>query len=875
MRSRRIISALVSVTASAGLLWPQSAYAYKGQTHEALARQSLLYMLRSNIPAVRFAGVVVFGAGEGYKAGDTGQRIFPLAAEARNVDFYRDVALFNKGNTPGLPAVTYDLLGNPFTAYDHFLLFNQNTSGQSYDTYPQSCIPAADTTGHCVPLLDKIGKVTDCAVATGVTDTCTMFKDRKGENQCHAASYPKQDCLQLTAYMDQHDNWPGYSLAVDTSVGHDVNPDDLSVAQLIFPAGSSKLQEFCSEFVKDGITATEKKAWFIVLGLLTGGAAYLVAEGLKPIISAQVGSMCPWAAVIWRQGQSSLMSHALIAYAAMGHSTAQDTNFQGRSMADVRWHPVDNLIAFGSSMFQDQQATRALVLQKTGIDAVTCKPSLADDKDQWAASACSVPRGLLLHLGRVMHGMADLGVAGHVGGHLLGVDHLVLEEDAQSDVLDFDRYTETQGEGGTIVPSYSVDGGSFYELDWLVDMHAVEDLIATIVEKPSFASKTLEQLAENAAARNLVLQTTSNASLLDPTTKRMPREVRRQFMSQAVVNQVVGVTRAVQLYYAANSTKPWDSIMSELTWTSSDDAKRYQPATGGQVPLPTMNTKITPIGAQQYGLGVEYGYQDYQYGQNTCWVTSHNWCSDFLKKPCLGGKAPGQVGDGPPSQAPVFVQAKLVEADLTLGVNNKAGTDESIHVTWKRPNTATSIFKGNVTVSAGKTIHLGAGLLTNGVAVWCSGPDIWNTEDVIYDASGNATVVKRVVCEVGSLVPTNAVPCDDIEAKILMPAPSQVPSGPIIGFPKIPGGMQLPVKPLSPALGPQVMKVNDLAAQYEVSATDLVSALEPAAGQTVTLTAPADEGRAKLSWTDESDGLKTTVTLARDGRVITHRVGPR
>jgi hypothetical protein len=143
---------VVFVLLLAAFLTPGPGQAWNGQTHEELARQAVLYLLRSGAADLRLAGIVLTTAGEGMNLGrevlSIGfKRRWPLAEEAKNVDNYREVALRNKGAALTLegmgfyfPPILYEAAGYGFSAFNHFLLLDKLNdpwlSANKHDNYP-------------------------------------------------------------------------------------------------------------------------------------------------------------------------------------------------------------------------------------------------------------------------------------------------------------------------------------------------------------------------------------------------------------------------------------------------------------------------------------------------------------------------------------------------------------------------------------------------------------------------------------------------------------------------------------------------------------------------------------------------------------------
>jgi hypothetical protein len=552
----------------------------------------------------------------------------------------------------------------------------------------------------------------------------------------------------------------------------------------------------------------------------------------------------------------------LIGYAAMGHSTASAEDFERRAMADVRWHPVDNLAEFGAHGFADAAALRQLLTQKfgkAGNSALPCEPS--GEGVKWSSDSCLLPFGQLQHVGRVLHAMADASVPGHISGRLLAAEHIIFENDAANDVDDFRRYTEKASKMGALVPSYAGDGQALFELDWLVDSDVVEDLVAREFRDGKavqrFTQATTEVLVEEAAKRTADAVLLMGSGLSDDT-KRVRKDIRRRFLSLTIANQALGATKAIQVYYDRHAATKAIDLAARVTWTSKDVELVYA-AIGAQDQAkgfktflaPTLGTETSKAaaapGASKVDLDIDYGYQDYTFGTDDCFVIDHNWCwSDkTVDKPCLAGQKPSK---------PRYMRLESLTADLVLSSANRGGLDEMIHVTGKYPDGINkTYYQGLLTNSAGAVVHLPAGALTDGVASWCSGPDIWNDQDVVYDASGKATLVPRVVCQIGELRPTNAMRCDATEHALLHAHSSE------------------PTPPVATPVGvPVVVSPADIATRYGAEPSSLTRAMSTAEGRDVTLLDPAPEGRAQVIWS-EPNGLQATTTITRDGGVVTRR----
>jgi len=159
--------------------------AWEPNTHEELSRQATLYMLRSSTPDLRLAGVMITQAGEGLKAGVSLKRRWPLAREARDVDFYREIAVRNMHDTPMASPIMYYFLDYGFAGFNH-ALHPSNDKGITnfHDNHPGYCM-AYDSS-----LTDLQGKVllaiasddanyyctkeAELAVRNTVTDILTM-----------------------------------------------------------------------------------------------------------------------------------------------------------------------------------------------------------------------------------------------------------------------------------------------------------------------------------------------------------------------------------------------------------------------------------------------------------------------------------------------------------------------------------------------------------------------------------------------------------------------------------------------------------------------------------------------------------------------------
>ena len=132
---RKTVLWLIMVTAASGPAGP--AAAWNGNTHDELGRQTMLYLLRSSIPDLRLAGVVLAAAGEGMLSGAQPTRRWALAREAEDVDHYREVAIKNDGMTiEGIvPKIMYSFMGHNFAAFNHFILWGKQIP-DAHDNQP-------------------------------------------------------------------------------------------------------------------------------------------------------------------------------------------------------------------------------------------------------------------------------------------------------------------------------------------------------------------------------------------------------------------------------------------------------------------------------------------------------------------------------------------------------------------------------------------------------------------------------------------------------------------------------------------------------------------------------------------------------------------
>ncbi|MFH0899226.1 MAG: hypothetical protein V2A73_01225 [Pseudomonadota bacterium] len=819
---------------------PNSALGYGDKAHQTISKEALLWMMRSSDPSLRLAAVTIIAAGEGQRASPTGDEHWPLADESVAVDYYRDVMLINDSKSAKYTGkYLYDIGGHAFTAFNHFLLYGQSADGYSFD------------------------------------------KKR---------------------WMQQHDNIPGYSLAKDSSM---LNGSYLGIpTSFVRAVTTQQLQELCEETLDNKIADFAKFGTaFLTLGVFgieAAGAVWIWNERydgdpLTNRVTNALGeygaSFCPSMKGVWIDSPTAASeamivlgstSDRLISEEYRTHSAITKNDVHRISAFDIRWHPIDNLAAYGVAGF---------------LDPTNLKYA-ANRKDGYVLLA-EVRPGVLPSLGRLIHAMADVAVPGHVSGRLFGPEHILFEENALDQFEQFAGYSERKDpKTGTTIPEYhtSKKGKELFNLSWLIDTDMAENQIAGLM--PDLPTRGIESLVEKAAERTFIANVDYKLDV-DPTGEsgtagEDPEQFVREYNTRALVNVVMGTTRAIQLYYEQNVRYDWNEILSHVSWTSDDITlveTAFNVGKGGRMPWlpghPVERAKETPrtgrpdpvypgeegtlcspeeegspwcIGKHRVGYRVDpppldnrvwerYStnaqfYYEIKIQPDNCYVASHDW------------------GINPP-----FVSPSVLTGKCTLPKENKGRPDDSIHIVGGDFH-----FRGNLTETAGTEVLLPPGALVQGVAKWCTGPDILNTKEVRYqqkeDGTFDISIDPRVHCEVSSCELVGFDECNDAE-RYIFEQQKGVPHADLlrqIARPQYHHPAPQPRLPLPGQNG--VYPIDSLAQYYRTYPSSLSVALASARGRQVTVLDPSPWGRVSFIWTDPSNRQVTT-TVLRNGNIVT------
>ncbi len=918
MRKAYLLAAILatSLTAQVAPSTP-SAHAWSEDTHEEMARQAVLFMLRSSNPSLRFVGTVMASGGEGGKASPTGQRQYPLSEEARNVDHYNDVVLKNTASTPGGLGygedknLFHEFMGNNFTAYNHFLLYEnggRDTSAWSYDTYSQDCedLVYDEDLGEL-----RARKAGDPASLCQVCGQAYLDSQPTFEN---AFSLPSNEfdvtridmggktysCSEVwpsgkgKLWQDMHDNYGGYSIVLDDSLGGSIEEGGIpSDGLLLKMAGThGNFKDFCEEAMKGfaGNADLISIPWYAyvfnpllaIQGLILNETAkvaidYAITEYLAPMCPSVEGYLDD--------------SRAMFRY-TNNSSTFEDEDFDKISMIDIRWHPVDNLVAYGREDFRTQLHTYHAPLPApqtptppsdceltntcgvgghNGIDPHKPRPlpnsgNLAPDNLQMANAAATIQEptiGRLAALGRVLHGMSDLAVPGHITGHLLGAEHLVMEKGANHFVGLFNdglNDTETASETGAVQGAGYEVGALAFTLDSLIDVDEANLKIGEITGDEALFNSSMERLAESAAITTRLAYQEDIATGRFTTVDDINGALRREYLTRAMVNNVVGAVHSMRGYYEEYGDREWDEIMEDVSWTASD-AELIK--AGPDFPVPGfVDVVVGSAGYSTYNLNIDSHYQEYV-ELSGCYVETHQWCNEEGGgdewMPC-GGVTPHTSG-------PPFLE----DIDFTMGIvlseNNIGREGDEIHITGTFSNDATDVeyFRGSLSESAGQTIVLPASANEGGFAVWCTGSDLSQERIVVGDAQNT---VHDPVCEIEELRPTNALDCNPQELAIWQ-SRAQTEWENAGRLPEYYGTLEpLPVGPEEGEI--DQAEIDRLAEQFDASTAALRKALRSTEGKVVKVLDPSPWGRASFVWTDDK-GLSNITTVKDNGGVITKR----
>ena len=900
---------LIAATLGAALLTQlagpsPTAHAWSEKTHEEMARQSVLYMLRSSNPTLRFVGTVMTAGGEGSRATPTGERGWRLSSEARLVDHYEDVTLKNTASTPGnlgfgdAGNLFHEFMGNNFTAFNHFLLYEHgghDTSAWSYDSYPLGC-------GELI-YDEELGALRERNFDEGdMDDACGQFcdTDNGGAGSGFSSDGHYYNCNDVfpngrgRTWMRMHDNFSGYSAALDSSLGGGIDANGIpSQGQLLRLAGSNQdFEDFCEAAFYANVDIddlTDLPWWLDILTLSLGDNVFeeIVEEAVE-----YVAAMCPSV-----EGYGTQFSSAMNNY-RNNSSTYASRDFHKVSMIDIRWHPVDNLVAFGEDDFR-RNLHRFQPIGGTGHDPAPCPPSVCSPQPGDGhkptnpssspydlPSAVSAPQqaqaldarpsriGRLQALGRVMHGMSDLAVPGHITGALLGSEHLHIEDGANHFVGLFDDYL---GESEEVTVTGAVQGSPFevgslhYALDALIDVDAANEKILEMLDSGS--AITIERLAEDAAkATRLAFLQDSQAGRFE-TEDDINGALRREYLTRALINNVIGAVHSMRGYYDDNSTSEWSDIIADVSWTEHDSALIEQPSSdGGEFPVPTFIESV--VGGYQHNLNIDFNYKEFVETAG-CYVENHDWCNDVGEgdewRPCAAPKDARSIPVPTLAMActssdcdgPAFVDSFDLTRGIILSSSNVGRDGDDIHVTgtFTAGESNVEYFRGALTANAGEFIELPASSNENGVAIWCTGSDISQERVSTEDAQNSQT---DAICEFEEIEPLGALDCDRQERAIWrsrLKRASRSPTPTTV----------LPTLPASAQEGDLDMaSIAVLATRFDTSTDGLSKALESAAGKVVKLVEPSPWGRASLVWSDD-DGVSNVTTIKNNGGIVTTR----
>jgi len=626
------------------------------------------------------------------------------------------------------------------------------------------------------------------------------------------------------------------------------------------------------------------------------------------------------------------------------------------------------------------------------------------------------PRGHLLHLGRVLHGLADAAQAGHVIGQLLDPEHIGMEEYLDWRIInEFENpklIEQTQDDGHVVVvPSYGFAAGApdkdgkavisgIYDLNAYFDLHAVETELQgrwadyfnanpvpsmeDVSEK--IATRTLEMVKKHRDAQAYFF--TKGASADKDNLRKPADAVTKQYFTHSLVAEIVGLVAASRQY--VGSKDRWDSLVNKVSWTNLD----FGLLSSEQAKLPSIETGKAIGDSAKLSPFVEAGYQSKKF-ENLCYVTTVDWCSSvpMAGKPCrlpdcasfgcdiknpaacpvkacqyhlpeppfeivnsdfssttsLGQEIKLSTlfgSDSLPSASHPFCQLTTTKQagdavkqvgkcwkympepptfqpriHVRLGQNNRGEFEsDMIHVTspfgiWN--SIAPTVYhRDGLTKSTGKEIILPSEVRE--VAVWCTGSNIHDAQDVLGSATTGAdlAVKTNTICnaEISLDEGIEHLQCGEIEKCLLSggalngegrcvhpkvasggvvadlikddlkvisqpdlnldwgdfkfdtPIPSIGPPTPGLKPPRPPFSGVIDGRTVDPTAGSR-MSVADLAREFSTPEEKLAKVMEGAHGKEIQLITPSPYGEASLVWR-EDNGLTSIVTINAKGGIV-------
>jgi len=1002
------------------------ARAWNGESHEALAREAVLYMLRSGRPELRLIGAILVGAGEGVSAGPGVSFRRPLAEEARFVDNYREVAARNEGSDlmGYLPTLSYSLdlggiLGASFASHNHFLLIDQQFPGQ-HDNYPGQYMreDASLDEGMLGEVLflatteelknlceEKVAEVLDdyvpdwlevIAPAFGLYGAVLKAKEdltaylkslcpmlvvdqehspvlsadlyRRNQSTATPADFADKPLGDVIWHPVDNLATAGLMMFQNGGSGHWLDNlflDSAAIARVYHSTDANYLAAVASHCsAHDCRPPEELHLWsqHCTMNCLINGPTPIgpvLDERIDPSVYKDLAERC----LAGSEPDCQFLAGA--SASSVGFTTktfAVPNPFEGDTLycqgmtcefpADFRLpqavpagcarnaYPESGLHFHGSEDDLGSVPVQRCTEYFFGDRVVPvrewpnqCRPSNEVQAGNscldglWgmleAAGVQSASRGQLLHLGRLVHGLADVAQPGHVTNHLLGIEHTGEEsftdsmlynrfENFQEQVVEVSEgYVGADGETGShavVLPDYevSVSGDivtAQYDLDYLLDVEALEASLGSFLEgDPDFfirAEMSLEDLTEEIARRTSLLTQQmgqAGAVFLDRTPEGTTgeelqysaEEVSRAFFGHAVLAEIAGLHRAVRNYL---SEPVWNQAVSRVTWTSADT--RILRDLGATVPYLSLSPGERTGEILSAFVDAEYQSKTFR---GTCHVRTHAWCSEnpTVGKPC--GLVPDcaelgcdinnsaacaeeacafRVQQGPDGRVALPFYDVPIVVRVSAENHSRLESDQfQATGTEAEGNMGTAYFRAPVNASAGRVLRLPAA--ARSVATWCTGSNVFEDDNLVLDENGQVVLVPSLVCraDIGLEPGHEANVCDPLERCIQQGKVMTAGRCVTIGVNQ-PDGLVLDgddVPPVGDYVYP-LLGVEDLADDYGTSAADLAEALAGADQATVEIVQDSPFGVATIAWTNTAGS--TIVAIDPSGAISTTTVVPR
>jgi hypothetical protein len=268
------------------------------------------------------------------------------------------------------------------------------------------------------------------------------------------------------------------------------------------------------------------------------------------------------------------------------------------------------------------------------------------------AKAGGTRQGVLLHLGRLIHAASDAAQPGHVTGELNGTEHTAMEGYAEQNVAyNFAGHQEQEIEVQdhvVTVPAYKKDLTSTgtvnarYALSYLVDPQEADFWISQWKEEYIDQQDSTEHIFE-AIAREAKLRVKNHKDaktvffVADPAQaqnlKEQATKVTRDYLTLALVGNVIAMTRAMQMHFGAK----WSSMVSKVSWTAADEDLPAKAGTPVALDMPLADMlRSYGVSSSTFSPYVEYAYQEKTF-HDVCYISTHNWCTSHrgMGRPCV------------------------------------------------------------------------------------------------------------------------------------------------------------------------------------------------------------------------------------------------